>query len=235
MVRLEMSCAGALISDRHVLTAYHCLQQGVRFNLANGGAGETVKVGVHNQWDPADYQEVPILRAVYPPGAGDINDIEDTGIHDIAIIILARPVILNLTIQPICLPASDEFVWQGSTTTTAGWGTTHNSTLQQAEPRQVLLRVNPTDYSNGNFFYTDVDVVKGVAQDPCAGDSGGPLMHWSQGRWTVIGTVFGEGYDCRTAETNGKGKWNTVTAHLDWIKDVLSENDLTSKCALQSG
>ena len=61
-------------------------------------------------------------------------------------------------------------------------------------------------------------------QDACAGDSGGPLLDQDpvSKKWTIIGTVYGSGYDCRTNRTNGKGKWNKVTAYLDWIKATIA-------------
>merc|ERR1719219_1310371 len=87
--------------------------------------------------------------------------------------------------------------------------------------KHVSLKVS--QYERRNFLFTEIPVVGGVPQDPCAGDSGGPLVYKeSSGRWTVIGTVNGQGYDCRTGKFNGVkgyGNWNKVTDFLDWIKE----------------
>ena len=37
------------------------------------------------------------------------------------------------------------------------------------------------------MFGTEVEFKDGVPQDPCAGDSGGPLMYQSLDRWIIIG------------------------------------------------
>jgi len=70
-------------------------------------------------------------------------------------------------------------------------------------------------------------IVHGNVQDPCSGDSGGPLMWQSAaGRFILIGTVFGQGYDCRRGkfgsfEGSNDGIWNKVSTHSDWIKRTM--------------
>ena len=44
--------------------------------------------------------------------------------------------------------------------------------------------------------------------------------------YTLIGTVNGNGYDCRTDMTNtfegsDNALWNKVSAHMDWIEENM--------------
>merc|ERR1712183_751648 len=149
MVRLS-GCGGTLISNRHVLTAYHCV---------DGGAGSYAKVSVHNQYDSGDYQAVPIDKAVYP-------DTSVTGHHDIAIIILAEPVKFDTTIQPVCLPSSGELVYVGEQTTHLGWGMTSVGSSQSATLKHINLTVASSSRYGKNFIETDIAKINGVPQDP---------------------------------------------------------------------
>ena len=46
------------------------------------------------------------------------------------------------------------------------------------------------------------------------------------GRWTLVGTVFGQGYDCKkdkdnTFEDSKDGLWNKVSQHMEWIEKEM--------------
>jgi len=222
MVRLN-GCGGTLISDRHVLTAYHCIDFIVEY-LDNNWEGRTVRVSVHEKW--GTHQKVPIATAKFP-------DKNDVGRHDIAILVLAEPVTFDETIHPVCLPASDEIEYVGERTMAMGWGLTNSNGYSRFLKHVELTVADCTKCGNTNFLETEVGYINDVPQDPCAGDSGGPLIHQdpTSMRWTIIGTLLGNGYNCEKENTKGNGKWNKVTAHLDWIKEVLEEDSDTSTCA----
>ena len=53
-------------------------------------------------------------------------------------------------------------------------------------------------------------------------------LNESSSRSVLIGTVNGNGYDCRTGlvgefEDQRDGIWNKVSAHMDWIEENMRQ------------
>jgi hypothetical protein len=166
------------------------------------------------------------------------------------------PAKFSATIRPICFPTrvsrhlnitpppslqGAEFV--GKWAIAAGWGrfTTPDVSKRQSQYlREVDLMVLG-ESNHPKMLQTEVKKIDGIHQDPCSGDSGGPLMYqdWGSDRWIIIGTVQGGGFDCRTDTVNGNGIWNKVgkqamattslltwtifqvSSHYDFVKDII--------------
>ena len=57
--------------------------------------------------------------------------------------------------------------------------------------KRVDLMVSRKNFKINTILGTETKQINGVYQDPCAGDSGGPLMYEdkSSQRWSVIGQI----------------------------------------------
>ena len=65
--------------------------------------------------------------------------------------------------------------------------------------------------------------ITGISIDACSGDSGGPLLKWSDALDTFVlhATLNGGGYDCILNTTDGDGVWNSVFPHIKWIDNFV--------------
>jgi len=230
-------CGGVLVSPRVVLSAFHCATPiGSRQNYpCDHSDGERVALlGMHyaRSWNWKNWDQeatIPIVEAHYPPNPTIQYYWNDLS-HDFVLYRLKWPATYTNKVGPICLPEPNS-EYGGEKATAAGWGRTGvNNRFQSPVLKKVELRVNPKRYEHKYMFGTKLEKIGGVYQDPCSGDSGGPLMFYNKttSKYVLIGTVSGEGYDCRTDTTSyfertTDGIWNKVSAHMEWIKKKMDE------------
>jgi len=219
-------CGGSLVSPKVVLSAYHCPKPASDCKLHALLGMHTITKGFSDEED-----KIPILEALYPPHAGfsgnqDNQNTENS--HDFQMYVLDREAKYTRKVSPICLPEPNaEF--GGKQATAAGWGFYDETLKFSPELRSVELTVVKRKYFEKKMFGTKLIKKNGVYQDPCGSDSGGPLMFYNDktARYVLIGTVQGEGYDCRTGRVNpmnyGEGVWNMVSAHMEWIQNKMKE------------
>ncbi|XP_043652928.1 serine protease 7 [Drosophila teissieri] len=228
--RRELSCGGSLINNRYVLTAAHCVIGAVETEV---GRLTTVRLGEYDTSKDVDcVDEIcnqPILQlgieqAIVHPQYDPANK---NRIHDIALLRLDQPVLLNEYIQPVCLPlvSTRMAINTGELLVVSGWGRT--TTARKSTIKQRLdLPVNDHDYCARKFATRNIHLISSQLcvggefyRDSCDGDSGGPLMRRGFDQaWYQEGVVsFGN----RCGLEGWPGVYTRVADYMDWILETI--------------
>ncbi|KFQ17790.1 Transmembrane protease serine 9, partial [Merops nubicus] len=211
----EHFCGATIIGDRWLLSAAHCFNETnaeeieayVGTTSLNGTDGNVLKVNVTRV----------IQHPLFNPLVLDF---------DVAVLELARPLVFNKYIQPICLPLSGQKFPVGKKCLISGWGNLQEGNVTKPE---ILQRasVGIIDQETCNFLYnfslTDRMICAGFLEgkvDSCQGDSGGPLAcEVTPGVFYLAGIVSW-GIGC--AQAMKPGVYSRITKLRDWILDTIS-------------
>jgi len=197
------TCGGVILSDRWVISAAHCISNGVQYKIVAGD---------HTRGTDEMFEQVREVTQII------VNSHYATdGDRDAALLYLSEPLTFNDRVKPICITTEDVPV--GTNCVATGWGTTHG-TGDNTVLRQVPLPILSDDYCRTAYggSITPYTVCAGYEQggrDTCQGDSGGPLVCEINGSWQLHGlTSFGIG----CADPGYPGVYARVAPLVPWIQ-----------------
>ncbi|XP_064471951.1 venom protease-like [Ornithodoros turicata] len=220
----KVSCGGALVSERHVVTAAHCVAIGARARSLHPRY-LSVRLGDHDlstlddNTAPVDVDVASITR--HP----NYDPRRFTG--DIAVLKLATPVTFNQYVRPLCLPFGDleEKDISGYHGFIVGWGATKFEGSGADLLREAQVPIWKEEECR-KAYERHLPIAKSQMcagdgrgkKDTCQGDSGGPFVLPHESRFYLIGVVS-SGKDCATP--GFPGIYTRVTSFLDWLKNAL--------------
>ncbi|XP_059489917.1 brachyurin-like [Neocloeon triangulifer] len=208
-------CGGALISERAVLTAAHCI---------DGRHIWEIYLGT-NDLSLATENSMRVLVSMHAVLHEDYDVL--TNANAVGLIILPDAVTFADKVSPVLLPkVTQQDKWENKDIEpiVSGWGITSRSELANPTVLNVTKALLVSNSACEEIYGSDAifssTICLGIQTPnpgPCPGDAGGPIVIDDNGEKVLIGIVsWGPRQECRSTMPQIA---TSTTSYLKWIAD----------------